>query len=131
MDSQLIQRTEAARLVKATFSDLSDSDSNVATLTRDGEMNLAVIPFITNAEGQRTLLNERVIDTLDDNELFEQISLNSLGVPSGWRKKLPEMDEDGLVWLNMELAGSVYQCRWGQAEYHYDSVAGFRRIVKE
>lgn len=131
MDSQLIQRTEAARLVKATFSHLSDSDSNVATLTRDGEMNLTVIPFITNAEGQKTLLNGRVIDTLDDNERFEQISLNSLGVPAGWRKKLPEMDEDGLVWLNMELAGSVYQCRWGRVEYRYDSVAGFRRIVKE
>ena len=131
MDSQLIQRTEAARLVKATFSDLSDSDSNVATLTRDGEMNLTVIPVITNAEGQRSLLNGRMIDTLDDNERFEQISLNSLGVPAGWRRKLPEMDKDGLVWLDMELAGSVYQCRWGQVEYHYDPAAGFRRIVME
>lgn len=133
---QLAQRATARQLIRAKFNDLNDSDTNVAGLTRDGEMNLTVIPVITNAEGQKCLLNGVVIDMLDDSERFEQISLNSLGVPASWYRgkskgQLPDMDDDGLIWLDMDAAETGYQCRWDQTQYHYDPDTGFRRIKSE
>ena len=135
-DHQLEQRSTARQLVTSGINALQDTDSNVAAVTRDGEMNLTLIPVICSTDGERSLLDGSVIEDLDDSIRFEKISLNSLGVPASWSRgkskgQLPDTDENGLVWLDMETDRKCYKGRWGSTDYFYCSETGLQRLKKE
>lgn len=133
-DHQSSQRYAARQLISSGINALQDTDSNVSAVTRDGEMSLTLVPVTTNRRGERCLLDSSVIDQLDDSDRFEKISLNSLGVPASWNGgksngQLPDMDEDGLIWLDMEVSESSYLGRCGAASYYYHPETGLRREV--
>ncbi|WP_257263597.1 CRISPR-associated helicase/endonuclease Cas3 [Endozoicomonas sp. ONNA2] len=129
IDEQLTQRSKAKQLIGSECNDLKDTDSHVAALTRDGEMSVTVVPVITNEQGESCLLNGIRFTSLEGGERFEQISLNSLGVPASWKNKgaLPEPDDDGLIWLPMVPEGDGYQGAWGSTDYIYHGESGFSR----
>nr|WP_306800224.1 CRISPR-associated helicase/endonuclease Cas3 [Endozoicomonas sp. YOMI1] len=134
-DHQQSQRMGAQTLIKSGINALADTDNHISAVTRDGEMNLTLVPVTCNPVGKRCLLDGSVIDELDKSDRFEKISLNSLGIPASWNKKksegqLPDMDEDGLIWLEMEFVEQGYRGQWGEAEYTYFPETGFRRTKK-
>ena len=135
-DHQLNQRSTARQLITSGINELQDTDSNVAAVTRDGEMNLTLIPVIVGTEGEKCLLDESVIERLDDSNRHEKVSLNSLGVPASWNRgkskdQLPDIDDNGLVWLEMDIAGQGYHGRWGETHYYYHPETGLQRIREE
>jgi len=72
-------------------------------LTREGELNLSVIPMIEK-EGKNYFLDETtLIPTADDKYNRETLSQNSLAVPCStkWRSLLPE-GKEGIYYLTMQ-----------------------------
>ncbi|MGY0216645.1 CRISPR-associated helicase/endonuclease Cas3 [Endozoicomonadaceae bacterium StTr2] len=129
---QLEQRSAARLLINSGINELHDTDSNVSAVTRDGEMSLTLVPVIPGAGGKRCLLDGAVIDELDDSNRFEKISLNNLGVPASWNRdksegQLPDVDENGVVWLDMKPEGQGVRGQWGDTTYSYSSEAGLQR----
>ncbi|MDK2826272.1 MAG: CRISPR-associated endonuclease/helicase Cas3 [Methanolobus sp.] len=78
-----------------------DSEGNANSLTREGKMNLSVIP-VTEEAGVRYFLDGLPVPKPDDKFDRELLSQNSLGVPDSnfWRSILPE-NRDGLYYLAM------------------------------
>ncbi|WP_448217709.1 CRISPR-associated helicase/endonuclease Cas3 [Endozoicomonas sp. 2B-B] len=132
-DHQQSQRMGAEILIKSAMNTLEDTNNKISAVTRDGEMNLTLVPVISNAKGKRCLLDGSVVDELDKSNRFEKISLNSLGIPASWNKnegQLPDMDDVGLIWLEMKADEQGHHGHWGDAEYSYSAEAGFQRIKK-
>jgi CRISPR-associated endonuclease/helicase Cas3 len=102
-----------------------DDDSHVSLLTRDGEMNLNLVPVVEGSHGRCFLDEETPLDRLEAWEKAERIMRNTLPAPRSWLGfGLPEPAEDGLVWLVMipEKSGS----------WRYESpVRIFRYIVNK
>lgn len=103
-----------------------DSDSKAALLTRDGEMNLNVIPVMSIGK-QRTLLDGRIISQIEEWQLAEELSMNTIPVPASWRRVLPA-EEEGLIWLTMEqqLEG-VWQAVQNKTKFTYTIENGLER----
>jgi hypothetical protein len=101
-------RMVARRIVNEKVGELSDTDAHVATLTRDGEMNLNLLPVL---EGPR-LLDGRLLKSLGDDEKDEALNLDTVSVPSAWRGWLKELLlEDGLIcwrWPRPGMAGKRF-----------------------
>lgn len=90
--------------VASYFSDESDKAS---VLTRDGEMSLTLLPFIENGKSRLTLEGE-VLDK-QSKQYWEQVSLNSIAVPSSWSDMLGECaKEDGIYILSVENQGDSW-----------------------
>lgn len=130
-DDCYASKMSAKQLVNSNMNELSDNDSNVSALTRDGEMSLNVIPFYTDAQGKRNLLDRRLVDSLDDSERLEAINLNSVAVPRTWGRngKLPKADETGLIWLAMQaIENEFFISNQGDSVYMYHNQTGLTRI---
>lgn len=124
-----VSQMTAKRLISSNMNELSDNDSNVSALTRDGDMNLNVTPFYTDMQGERCLLSGELIDKLDESERLEAINLNSVAVPKSWGKygRLPEADKDSFIWLAMQIDSDG--CLGAeQGNYFYHSNTGFKRV---
>ena len=101
--------------VASYFSDESDKAS---VLTRDGEMSLTLLPFLENGKSRLTLEGE-VLDK-QSKQYWEQVSLNSIAVPSSWSDMLGECaKEDGIYFLSAENQGDSW-CA---------TLSGGRRVV--
>jgi CRISPR-associated endonuclease/helicase Cas3 len=109
---------------------LDDDDSNVSALTRDGEMSLNLIPFYTDAQGKRRLMDDQQVDSLDDSERLEAINLNSVAIPKNWGNHGKLLDaEEGFIWLGMENNGDGYfSVERGGCSYFYHAKTGFKKI---
>ncbi|MBF6649272.1 CRISPR-associated helicase/endonuclease Cas3 [Methylobacter sp. BlB1] len=121
----------ARQLINSSMNELSDNDSNVAALTRDGEMSLNLIPFCNNAQGERCLLNGELIDNQDDSDRLEAINLNSVAVPKNWSHhgRLPEADKEGLIWLSMRAEEKGrFIAQQGDCIYLYHASTGLNRM---
>ncbi|WP_036251185.1 CRISPR-associated helicase/endonuclease Cas3 [Methylobacter sp. BBA5.1] len=121
----------AKQLINSSMNELSDNDSNVSALTRDGEMSLNLIPFHNNAQGKRCLLNGDLIDSLDESERLEAFNLNSVAVPKSWSNhgRLPETDKEGFIWLPMQAAGNgKFVAQQGDYIYLYHTSTGLNRM---
>jgi len=126
-----VSQMTAKRLISSNMNELSDNDSNVSALTRDGDMNLNVTPFYTDMQGERCLLSGELIDKLDESKRLEAVNLNSVAVPKNWGKhgRLPEADKDGLIWLAMQIDSDG--CLGAeQGNYFYHSNTGFKRVER-
>lgn len=99
--SQMLERAKG-------MTPFNDTDENVLAVTRDGEMNLTVVPFCSTSNG-RMLMDGRVIETLDEFQQLEALSLNSVGVPKSWSYYLENLDERRRYWLELEQEGEGYR----------------------
>jgi CRISPR-associated endonuclease/helicase Cas3 len=121
----------ARQLISSGMYELSDNDSNVSALTRDGDMSLNVIPTYINSQGQECLLNGEAIDSIDESRRAEALNLNSVAVPKSWGKhnRLPQTDQDGLIWLPMQQhENGHFTAQFNNDAYHYHAHTGLTRI---
>jgi CRISPR-associated endonuclease/helicase Cas3 len=100
-----------------------DTEGNAALLTREGELNLSVIPMLEK-EGKRYFLDEKtLIPKPDDKYNREALSQNSLAVPGStkWRSILPKCKE-GIYYLPMQKTelGWEYIHQQGSLVYTID-----------
>lgn len=95
-----VSRYKALQMLSLAINPLSDNDETVTAVTRDGEMNLTVVPFCQTAQG-RMLMDGTIFETLDEQRRLEALSLNSVGVPSTWRGCFKNCDE-GRFWLELK-----------------------------
>lgn len=128
-DECYVSQMKAKQIMNKSF-DLEDTDGNAALLTRDGEMGLNLVPYFLNAKGQRSLINGRVVDDLHASETFEEINLNAVSVPASWGRKktgLPQPDELGLIWLELQKGEPSFIGSVGRFSYEYCSRLGLAR----
>lgn len=96
------KRFAAKTLAKADANPLNDTDGNVAALTRDGEMNLSLLPMVIK-KGKRCFLDGAALNSIDEWQIDEALNLQTIPVPHSWRGSLPENDQ-GIYYLPMELS---------------------------
>lgn len=102
-----IQRYKARYMVDTAANPFADTDENVMAVTRDGEMNLTVVPFCPSSQG-KMLMDGTILELQDEYGRLECLALNSVGVPKSWRHYFETPDE-GRCWLEMEQDGDGYQ----------------------
>jgi len=120
----------AKQLINSNMHELSDNDANVSALTRDGDMNLNVLPIYLNAQGRQCLLNGESLEAMDDSQRAEALNLNSVAVPKSWGKhgRLPEADQDGLIRLIMQQQEEgLFVAQHAQDTYYYLADTGLTR----
>ncbi len=124
MEQEAIQMT-AWQLMNSN-PNFDDSDSKAALLTRDGEMNLNVVP-VTGEGAKRAFLDGELLEEVEEYRLDEEISLNSIPVPATWKHYLPA-DRDGIIWLTMQRAGEgIWQVEFRKTIYTYNIANGLER----
>ena len=91
-EERFAKHFKAKQMVQSAFeiTPFTDSDEQVTAVTRDGEMSLTVIPYLSSDNGRRTLTGDP-LDRLDEYSLQEVLALNGIGVPAGWRGYLEKM----------------------------------------
>lgn len=106
---EYVKKYLAAQMVERArnMMPFNDSDDAITAVTRDGDMNLTVIPFCRSSQG-RILMDGTVLESLDDNNQIEALSLNSIGVPKSWAYSLGEA-VDGKYWLEMGPDGQGFR----------------------
>lgn len=107
---------------------LMDDDENVRAVTRDGEFNVSVIPYLDTARGKQ-LLDSSILDSLNEWQQAEALAMNAVGVPNSWRKLLPEKDKEGRVWLAMQKDGEYWRVRCKEAVLSYHPKWGMEKAV--
>ncbi|SFE83863.1 CRISPR-associated helicase/endonuclease Cas3 [Nitrosomonas sp. Nm166] len=131
-----VSQMTARQLINSSMTELADNDSNVAALTRDGEMSLNVVPFYIDENCLKHLLDDSVVNELDPSQFYEMLNLNTVSVPKSWANKnrLPSVDQEGLIWLPMIAHGNGYFVgSHATTEYCYHRRTGLsrREVVKE
>jgi CRISPR-associated endonuclease/helicase Cas3 len=104
----------------------SDTEGNASSLTREGEMNLSVIP-VMEQNGKRCFLDGTNVPKANDKYNREQLSQNSLGVPDSWRKILPKRQGD-LYYLPMQKSEEGWRFDYEQGYLFYTLKEGLQRI---
>nr|WP_279384548.1 CRISPR-associated helicase/endonuclease Cas3 [Geotalea toluenoxydans] len=120
-----IKRYKARYMVDTAMNPFNDTDDKVLAVTRDGDMNLSVVPFCRTAQG-RMLMDGTVFETLDELRQLEALSLNSVGVPKSWKYDLEKSDE-GRFWLEMEQEGEGYRGVSKGVTFRYHKDMGLER----
>lgn len=105
---------------------LMDDDENVRAVTRDGEFNLSVIPYLDAARGKQ-LLDSSILDSLSEWQQTEALAMNTVGVPKSWGKLLPEKDKEGHVWLAMQQDGECWKACSKDIWFTYHPVWGMEK----
>lgn len=97
------REAEAKRLTTLTVSNFRDEDSATTALTRDGEMNLTVLPI----QADERLLNGQMLNALNERDLAETLNLHAVPVPASWEKRLTacRRNDDGFMLLEMTADG--------------------------
>ncbi len=115
-----IQRYKSRYMVETAMNPFADTDGNVTAITRDGEMNITVVPFYKTRQGTM-LMDGSILEQQDEYKRLECLSLNSVGVPKSWRHYLEEAEE-GRCWLEMEPEGEGFlgNSRGVTFRYHKD-----------
>lgn len=106
-----------------------DTEGNAASLTREGEMNLSVIPVVEQ-NGKRCFLDGTNVPKANDKYNRELLSQNSLGVPNSWLTILPK-SQDGLYYLPMQKTGEGWRFDYEQGYLFYTQKEGLQRIKHE
>jgi len=102
-----------------------DTEGNAASLTREGEMNLSVIPMVEQNE-KRCFLDGTDVPKANDKYNREHLSQNSLGVPNSWRKILPK-SQDGLYYLPMQKCDDGWRFDYEQGYLFYTQERGLKK----
>ena len=120
-----VSRYKALQMVSITINPLSDNEDTVTAITRDGEMNLTVVPFCRTPQG-RMLMDGTIFETLDEYRRLEALSLNSVGVPATWRGYFENFYE-GRFWLEMEQEGEGYRGSSKGVTFRYHKDMGLEK----
>ncbi len=88
----------------------NDDDNKVSLLTRDGEMNLNIVPVVESSDGLCFLDTLTPISALEEWEQAEEIMMNTVPVPASWKNKGLPQERDGLIWLVMKTDGQSPWC---------------------
>ena len=107
----------------------NDTEGNASSLTREGEMNLSIIP-VMEQNGKRCFLDGTNVPKSNDKYNREQLSQNSLGVPDSWRKILPKSQGD-LYYLPMQKSEEGWRFDYEQGYLFYTQKEGLQRIKHE
>lgn len=105
-----------------------DSEGNSNTLTREGKMNLSVIP-ITEESGEKYFLDGIPVPSRNDKFDRELFTQNSMGVPDSgfWRSILPEI-KDGLYFLSMVKTKKGWKCDHDGGYLFYTQDRGLQKV---
>ena len=103
-----------------------DSDGNASLLTREGEINLSVIPVLEQNR-KRCFLDGVPVPKPSDKYDREQLSQNSLGVPHSWGSILPQIQDD-LYYLPMRRTEEGWRCDYDRGYLLYTQDRGLQRI---
>ena len=106
-----------------------DTEGNAALLTREGELNLSVIPVIEK-EGKKYFLDEITqIPKPDDKFNRETLNQNSLAVPcsSKWKSLLP-VCEEGIYYLTMQKTKLAWEYKHQKGCLIYTLDRGLEKI---
>ena len=122
-----------ARSLTSDNSFFQDTEGNASTLTREGEMNLTVIPVI-ETEGVRYFLDgeSRVPSTTEkDKKQWEELYQNSIPVPSSWKKIIPGQPQQGIYYLKMQKTDDKKE--WASdpnkgCQFYYRAEYGLQKI---
>jgi CRISPR-associated endonuclease/helicase Cas3 len=108
-ENRLIEKRGMARQMLKWAEDaaLQDSDEKIRAVTRDGEFNLTVVPFLETTSG-KPLLDTTLFENISEWQQAEALAMNSVGVPISWGKFLPEADKEGRIWLAMQENGEQW-----------------------
>jgi len=106
-----------------------DTEGNASSLTREGEMNLSIIPVIEQS-GTQCFLDGKHVPKPNDKYNRELLSQNSLGVPKTWRTILPESQYD-LYHLPMHETEEGWRFDFEQGYLLYTQDKGLQRINNE
>ena len=119
-------RFSALQMVHSAMNPLPDSDQAVTAVTRDGDMNLTLLPYCHTPEGKK-LMDGIILDSLDDSRKPEVLTLNSIGVPRSWRGMLHEPDNEGRYWLEMRQDGESLTASANGVIFRYHKDMGMER----
>lgn len=105
-----------------------DSEGNANALTREGKMNLSVIP-VTEEGGVKLFLDGLTVPKLNDKFDRELLSQNSLGVPDSnfWRSVLPK-SQDGLHYLPMMKTDDGWRFDYDGGYLLYTQDRGLQKV---
>jgi len=119
-------RMNARRIVQEKPGEFTDTDDHVSLLTRDGEMNLNLLPVQETQQGQ-CLLDGRLLESLGDEERDEYLNINTVSVPNTWRGWLKELpSKDGLILLPMTLESDIWEVKLDRCRLSYSEDLGLR-----
>ena len=125
----------AKQMVQRAFeiSPFTDSDEQIAAVTRDGEMSLTVIPYLSFSDGRRMITGE-MYPQPDDFQFNEMLALNGISVPGSktWKYSLDDVAylEDGRYWLEMQPDGDTFVAEGNKVIFRYHRDTGLRREKK-
>ncbi len=102
-----VSRYKALQMIHTAANPMSDTDEIVTAVTRDGDMNITVLPFCANSVGTM-LMDGTILETVDEYKRLEVLSLNSIGVPKSWEHYLGGKDEEGRFRLEMKKEGDSF-----------------------
>lgn len=80
------READALQLTTMTVRAFRDEDSRVTGLTRDGEMNLTVLPI--QPDGR--LLDGQVLSALNERDLAETLNFHAIPAPASWKGRLSD-----------------------------------------
>ena len=128
-DELLIKRSKARDMLKwADAAPFPDIEENVRAVTRDGQFNVSVIPYLVTDRGKQ-LLDSSILDSLSEWQQAEALAMNTVGVPKTWEKLLPEKDKKGRVWLAMRQDSEFWKARSKDVWFTYHSVWGMEKMT--
>ncbi|RLB91582.1 MAG: CRISPR-associated helicase/endonuclease Cas3 [Deltaproteobacteria bacterium] len=127
-DELWVKRHGARQMINSAFekNPFADTDQSVTAVTRDGEMNLTLIPFC-KMSGNQVLLDGTKLNLLDDYRQLEALTLNSIGVPASWRNYMGQADDKGRFWLEMQPEGESFVGQGNGATFKYHKNMGLEK----
>ncbi|MFA5353647.1 MAG: CRISPR-associated helicase/endonuclease Cas3 [Thermodesulfovibrionales bacterium] len=125
---EFVKRMKARFIVDAALNPFADTDEKITAVTRDGEMNLTVVPYCLGSHG-KTLMDGTVFEQLEEIQRFEALSLNSVGVPNSWKGYFDEgiVDREGRFWLEMKRDSDSYTGASKGVTFHYHKDMGLEK----
>lgn len=121
-----VSRYKALQMIHTAANPMSDTDETVTAVTRDGDMNVTVLPSCAVAEGTM-LMDETILETIDEYKRLEVLTLNSIGVPKSWGYYLGEKDEEGRYRLEMKKEGDFFTAISKGKTFHYHKDIGMEK----
>lgn len=127
-DQEATKMLAAKMLRDAQSMSFRDIDENIRAVTRDGEFSATVIPFLQTTQG-RILIDGTAYEKLSDSKEPEAVAMNAVAVPNSWRGALPEQDDQGRVWLEMQCKDGFWLAQMKGKKYHYSPELGLERTL--
>ncbi len=112
-----------------------DQDSNINALTRDGEMNLNIIPVLAIERGSYFLDETIPITEIEEWKQQEALMLNTIPVPASWESSLQDIaikyKDSDVFCLPMIPDSDSWKATGKKADFRYNIDTGLERKKQE